>query len=180
MSSSKFRRLQVSSNRGPFPLLPPTLLSNFSWHSWYICISPPLFPISSTYPIPPHPKTPPPSPLQRIGPWHSHKVLFHVKMMLLVVVDMHFVGLVTFSILLYIFEHKCTFMSPLSSILGTLSGRRGEEDIGSQNQLIVQYMYLMYGDLWLILSSCPKTMCLHLIKRSIKIIAGCFLDRMFH
>ena len=76
--------------------------------------------------------------------------------MLLVVVDMHFVGCVTFSILLYIFEHKFTFMSPLSSMLGTLSGRKGEENIGSKNELIVQYMCLIYGYLWLVLSSCPK------------------------
>jgi len=49
------------------------------------------------------------------------------KQMLLVIVDMYFVEFVLFSVLLYIFEQKVTFLGPLSSIIGTLSARRGEE-----------------------------------------------------
>ena len=47
--------------------------------------------------------------------------------MLLVIVDMYFVEFVIFNVLLYIFEQKVTVIGPLSSIIGTLSGRRGEK-----------------------------------------------------
>ena len=98
-------------------------------------------PIPQYPPHTPYPSLPlDPTPQPFTTHWHAHRVSFHAKIMLLVIVDMHFVDFVIFSVFLYIFEQKVTVIGPLSSIIGTLSGRRGEEKSGSKNELIVHYL----------------------------------------